>query len=89
MRRTPVWVGWALCLCASLAASAQDYPEDDEMIPDLIRDDGTGPETGAEPAAEFLRCNKVKMTSPVFIFSDLFLPEFEQVLISCLEQIYL
>lgn len=59
MRRTSFWVCWALCLCASLAASAQDYPEDDQMILDLIREDGTEPETGAEPAAEFLRCNKV------------------------------
>lgn len=60
MHLTSAWVGLALCcLCASLAASAQDYPEDDEMILDLIREDGTQPETGAEPAAEFLKCNKV------------------------------
>lgn len=59
MRRTSVWIGLVLCLCASLAASAQDYPEDDEMILDLIREDGTQPETGAEPAAEFIRCSKV------------------------------
>lgn len=59
MRRTLAWIGWALWLCASLAVSAQDYPEDDEMILDLIREDGTQPETGAEPPAEFLRCNKV------------------------------
>lgn len=59
MRSTSAWYGWTLCLCASLAASAQDYPEDDEMIVDLIREDGTAPGTGAEPAAEFLKCNKV------------------------------
>lgn len=59
MRRTSGWIGWALCLCASLTVSAQDYPEDDQMILDLIREDGTQPDTGAEPAAEFLRCNKV------------------------------
>ncbi|XP_022607121.1 proprotein convertase subtilisin/kexin type 9 [Seriola dumerili] len=58
MRRTSAWVGWALCLCASLSVSAQDYPEDDELILDLIREDKTQPESGAEPAAEFLRCNK-------------------------------
>ncbi|KAG8003428.1 Proprotein convertase subtilisin/kexin type 9 [Nibea albiflora] len=59
MRRTCGWIGWALCLCASLTVSAQDYPEDDDMILDLIREDGTQPETGAVPAADFLRCNKV------------------------------
>ncbi|KAM7388545.1 hypothetical protein PAMP_024712 [Pampus punctatissimus] len=65
MRRTSAWVGgWMLCLCASLAASAQDHPEDDEMILDLIREDGTQPETGAEPAAEFLRCNKAAWRMP-------------------------
>ncbi|XP_026201151.1 proprotein convertase subtilisin/kexin type 9 isoform X2 [Anabas testudineus] len=64
MRRTSAWVGWALCLCASLAANAQDYPEDDEMILDLIREDGTQPETGTEPAAEFLRCNKAAWRMP-------------------------
>lgn len=60
MRLTSAWFGWALCLCASLAVSAQDDPEDDEMILDLIREDGTQPETGTEPSAEFLRCNKVE-----------------------------
>ncbi|XP_042272417.1 proprotein convertase subtilisin/kexin type 9 [Thunnus maccoyii] len=64
MRRTSVWIGLVLCLCASLAASAQDYPEDDEMILDLIREDGTQPETGAEPAAEFLRCSKAAWRVP-------------------------
>ncbi|KAG7228830.1 hypothetical protein INR49_008608, partial [Caranx melampygus] len=54
MCRTSAWIGWALCLCASLSASAQDYPEDDDPIVDLIR----GDRTVAEPAAEFLRCNK-------------------------------
>ncbi|XP_040895738.1 proprotein convertase subtilisin/kexin type 9 isoform X2 [Toxotes jaculatrix] len=64
MRRTSAWIGWALCLCASLAMGAQDYPEDDEMILDLIREDGTQPESGAEPAAEFLRCNKAAWRMP-------------------------
>lgn len=59
MHRTSVWLRWTLCLCASLAVCAQDYPEDDEMILDLIREDGTQPESGSEPAAEFIRCNKV------------------------------
>lgn len=56
MRRTSPWVGWALCLCASLAVSAQDYIEEDELVLDPVRDDGTRPESGAE----FLRCNKVR-----------------------------
>uniref|UniRef100_A0A1A8FS33 Proprotein convertase subtilisin/kexin type 9 n=3 Tax=Nothobranchius korthausae TaxID=1143690 RepID=A0A1A8FS33_9TELE len=58
------WVGWALCLCASSAVCAQDHSEDDEMILDLIRDDGTPPEAGAEPAAEFLKCNKAAWRMP-------------------------
>ncbi|GAA6229392.1 proprotein convertase subtilisin/kexin type 9 isoform X1 [Lates japonicus] len=62
MRRTSAWISWALCLCASLAVSAQNYPEDDEMNLDLIREDGTQPESGAEP--EFLRCNKVAWRVP-------------------------
>ncbi|KAI3368975.1 hypothetical protein L3Q82_025939 [Scortum barcoo] len=64
MRRTSGWIGWALCLCASLTVSAQDYPEDDQMILDLIREDGTQPETRAEPAAEYLRCNKAAWRMP-------------------------
>ncbi|XP_073332690.1 proprotein convertase subtilisin/kexin type 9 [Pagrus major] len=64
MRRTSGWIGWALCLCASLTVSAQDYPEDDEMILDLIREDGTQPETRAEPAADLLRCNKAAWRMP-------------------------
>ena len=64
MRRAS-WVGWALALlCASSAVCAQDYTEDDVMILDLIREDGTQPETGSEPAAEFLKCNKVKEMAP-------------------------
>lgn len=59
MRRASAWIGWALCLCASLAVRAQDYTEDDEMILDLIHEDNAEPESGTEPAAEFLRCNKV------------------------------
>ena len=62
MRRTSAWIGWALCLCASLAAGVRDDPEADETIPDLMSEDGTRPESGAEPAAEFLRSNKVRMT---------------------------
>lgn len=64
MRRTSGWIGWALCLCASLTVSAQDYPEHDQMILDLIREDGTQPETRAEPAAEYLRCNKAAWRMP-------------------------
>ncbi|XP_042338025.1 proprotein convertase subtilisin/kexin type 9 [Plectropomus leopardus] len=64
MRRTSAWYGWTLCLCASLAASAQDYPEDDEIHVDLICENGTQPETGAEPAAEFLKCNKAAWRMP-------------------------
>ncbi|KAJ0065345.1 hypothetical protein NL108_007071 [Boleophthalmus pectinirostris] len=64
MRLASVWVGLALCLCASLAVSAQDDPEDEEMILDLIRDDGTQTETGPEPSAEFLRCNKAPWRMP-------------------------
>uniref|UniRef100_A0A8C6TFZ5 Proprotein convertase subtilisin/kexin type 9 n=1 Tax=Neogobius melanostomus TaxID=47308 RepID=A0A8C6TFZ5_9GOBI len=64
MRTVPVWFGLALCLCASLAVSAQDDPEDDEMILDLIREDGTQPESGPEPSAEFLRCNKAAWRMP-------------------------
>lgn len=56
MRRSAHWIGWALCLCASLTASAQD----DGAIVDLMREDGTEADTGAEPAAELLRCNKVR-----------------------------
>ncbi|XP_047444129.1 proprotein convertase subtilisin/kexin type 9 [Mugil cephalus] len=64
MRRTSGWFGWALCLCASLAVCAQDYPEDGEMILDPSLEDGTQSETGAEPAAEFLRCNKAAWRMP-------------------------
>ncbi|KAK7888634.1 hypothetical protein WMY93_024194 [Mugilogobius chulae] len=35
-----------------------DDPEQEEMILDLLREDRTQPETGPEPSAEFLRCNK-------------------------------
>ncbi|XP_071343039.1 proprotein convertase subtilisin/kexin type 9 [Trachinotus anak] len=64
MRRTSAWIGWALCLCASLSVGAQDYPEDDEMTLGLIREDGTQPESGAEPAAQLLRCNKAAWRMP-------------------------
>lgn len=63
MRRGSCWIGWTMCLCASLTVSARDYPEDDGMILDVMREDGTRPETGSEPAAAFLRCNKVKMSA--------------------------
>uniref|UniRef100_A0A3Q4I8Q9 Proprotein convertase subtilisin/kexin type 9-like n=1 Tax=Neolamprologus brichardi TaxID=32507 RepID=A0A3Q4I8Q9_NEOBR len=64
MRCTSAWIGWALCLCASLAVRAQDYTEDDEMILDLVGEDRTDPETGTDPAAEFIRCNKVAWRIP-------------------------
>nr|XP_046246622.1 proprotein convertase subtilisin/kexin type 9 isoform X2 [Scatophagus argus] len=64
MRRTSCWIGWALCLCASLAVSAQDYPEEDEINLDLIREDGIQAETRTEPAAEFIRCNKAAWRMP-------------------------
>ncbi|XP_041791636.1 proprotein convertase subtilisin/kexin type 9 [Chelmon rostratus] len=64
MRRTSGWIGWTLCLCASLTVSAQDHHEDDETSLDLIREDGTPPEAGAEPAAELLRCNKAAWRVP-------------------------
>ncbi|XP_059197027.1 proprotein convertase subtilisin/kexin type 9 [Centropristis striata] len=64
MRRTSAWVGWALCLCASVAASARDEPEDEEMVLDLIHEDGAKPESGAEPSAEFLKCNKAAWRMP-------------------------
>ncbi|XP_039983637.1 proprotein convertase subtilisin/kexin type 9 isoform X3 [Xiphias gladius] len=58
MRRASTWIGWALCLCASLAVSAQNYPEDAAMTLDLIRGDG------AQPESEFLRCNKAAWRVP-------------------------
>ncbi|XP_005923322.2 proprotein convertase subtilisin/kexin type 9 [Haplochromis burtoni] len=64
MRCTSAWIGWALCLCASLAVRAQDYTEDDGMILDLVGEDRTDPETGTDPAAEFIRCNKVAWRIP-------------------------
>ncbi|XP_037627178.1 proprotein convertase subtilisin/kexin type 9 [Sebastes umbrosus] len=68
MRRTSAWVCWllCLCLCASWAASAQDDPEEDQMIQDLIHQDETQPEPGPgpEPAAEFPKCNKAAWRMP-------------------------
>lgn len=61
MHRTSAWLGYALCLCASLAVCVQDYPEDDEVIPGLIRQEETGSDNGA---AEFLRCNKAAWRVP-------------------------
>lgn len=62
MRRSSGWIGWALCLCASLTVSARDYTEDDDAVLDLMREDGTLSEGGVEPTAELLRCNKVTMS---------------------------
>lgn len=63
MRRSRRWIGWALCLCASLAVSARNDVGGDsvnDMFLDLVHEDGTEPETGTETAAPFLRCNKVR-----------------------------
>nr|XP_019936315.1 PREDICTED: proprotein convertase subtilisin/kexin type 9 [Paralichthys olivaceus] len=64
MRRTSAWtwIGWALCLCASLAVSAPDLTEDEEL--DLTRGDETQPGPAAEPPAELLRCNKAAWRIP-------------------------
>ncbi|RVE73893.1 hypothetical protein OJAV_G00036070 [Oryzias javanicus] len=59
MRRASAWIGWTLCLCASLSVCAQDDPEDAAPTPDLIPEDG-----GAGPAAEFLKCNKAAWRMP-------------------------
>ncbi|KAM3620448.1 uncharacterized protein V6R79_023646 [Siganus canaliculatus] len=59
MRRTSGWIGWTLCLCASLTVSAQDFHEDDESVLDLIREDGT-----SEVGDEILRCNKAAWRFP-------------------------
>ncbi|XP_068174642.1 proprotein convertase subtilisin/kexin type 9 isoform X2 [Antennarius striatus] len=58
MRRTSGWIVRVLCLCASLTASAPNYPEDDELILDLMGEERTGAEPGAEPGAQLIRCNK-------------------------------
>ncbi|XP_020558603.1 proprotein convertase subtilisin/kexin type 9 isoform X1 [Oryzias latipes] len=61
MRRACAWIGWALCVCASVSVCAQDDPEDDGMIPE----DGTQPERGgAGAAAEFLKSNKAAWRMP-------------------------
>lgn len=63
MRRSCRWIGWALCLCASLAVSARNDVGGDsvnDMFLDLVHEDGTEPETGTETSAPFLRCNKVR-----------------------------
>ncbi|XP_012721808.2 proprotein convertase subtilisin/kexin type 9 [Fundulus heteroclitus] len=64
MRPISGWIGWALCLCASSAVCAQDYTEDDETVLEAIRDDGHEAETGSEPAAELLKCNKAAWRMP-------------------------
>lgn len=70
MRRSCSWIGRALCLCASLAVSARydagdgGWDWDDDMILDVMREDATQPETGTEPAAAFLRCNKAAWRIP-------------------------
>ena len=52
-------VALCLCACSLVTANVQDYSEEDAMILELIRQDGTEPESGSLPPAEFLRCNKV------------------------------
>ncbi|XP_061593087.1 proprotein convertase subtilisin/kexin type 9 [Cololabis saira] len=42
----------------------EEDPEDDQMILDLIRQDWTQSEPGAEPAADFLKCNKAAWRIP-------------------------
>ncbi|TWW57635.1 Proprotein convertase subtilisin/kexin type 9 [Takifugu flavidus] len=56
------WMGCALCLCASLTGSARDSREDDIM--NLWRENGTQPDTGTEPMAEILKCNKAVWCIP-------------------------
>ncbi|XP_029684391.1 proprotein convertase subtilisin/kexin type 9 isoform X2 [Takifugu rubripes] len=56
------WMGCALCLCASLTGSARDSREDDIM--NLWRENGTQPDTGTEPTAEILKCNKAVWRIP-------------------------
>ncbi|XP_061094330.1 proprotein convertase subtilisin/kexin type 9 [Conger conger] len=46
------------CLVLPFTVWAEDYPEDDDLILSLILQDDTQPETGTEPSADFLRCNK-------------------------------
>lgn len=64
MRPISGWIGWALCLCASSAVCAQDYTEDEDMILELVGDDGLQSEPGGESSAEFLKCNKVAWRMP-------------------------
>lgn len=54
------WIGCALCLCASLVVCAQDHTEEDDMILEMILDDGLQAEAGDAPSAQFLKCNKVR-----------------------------
>lgn len=64
MRLTSACVAWALCLlCASVSVRAQDDPEDEEVL-DLIREDGTQPETGPQASVHFFRCNKAAWRIP-------------------------
>lgn len=63
MRRSERWVGWALCLCASLAVSARDARVNDMPL-DVMHEDGAEPET----AAPFLRCNKVRRVAGMVRF---------------------
>ncbi|XP_053739030.1 proprotein convertase subtilisin/kexin type 9 [Synchiropus splendidus] len=64
MRLPCAWATWTLCLCAFLAVSARDDREEDETVLELIQEDGTQPETGSGPTAQFLRCNKAAWRMP-------------------------
>lgn len=72
MRRISVWISWTLCVCASLSGSAPEFVQDDGTTLGLTQQDGTRTEDGPEFAAEFLRCNKVRVISeePERIFSE-------------------
>ncbi|XP_015244958.1 PREDICTED: proprotein convertase subtilisin/kexin type 9 [Cyprinodon variegatus] len=58
------WIGCALCLCASLVVCAQDHTEEDDMILEMILDDGLQAEAGDAPSAQFLKCNKAAWRIP-------------------------
>lgn len=74
MRRSCRWICWTLCLCASLALSARDDVGGDsvnDVLLDLMHEDGAVPQTGTEPAASFLRCNKVRRMAEKLDIIDL------------------
>lgn len=65
MRRGCSWIGWALCLCASLTASAREHDAgvesaNDDVFLDVMHEDSKQPGTGTVPAAPLIRCNKVR-----------------------------